>query len=87
MKNSDAQEISGLLGISYESWLTKAKEVLQAPDSPLSVKDGVWKVSRRSELLPLLGSRILDKNLDDFRATAIKDASVFSLNSALRLGL
>lgn len=72
MKNSDIQEISNLLGISYESWLPKAKEVLQRLDSPLSVKDGVWKVSRRAELLPLLGSRILDQNLDAFRATAVK---------------
>lgn len=72
MKNSDTQEISSLLGISYELWLLKAKEVIQRPDSPLSVKDGVWKVSRRAELLPLLGPRILDQNLDAFRATAVK---------------
>lgn len=72
MKSNDTQEISNLLGISYEAWLPKAKEVLQAPDSPLSVKDGVWKVSRRAELLPLLGSRILDQNLDTFRAAAVK---------------
>jgi hypothetical protein len=72
MKNSDTQEISSLLGISYDSWLPKAREVLQAPDSPLSVKDGLWKVSRRAELLPVLGSRILDQNLDAFRATAVK---------------
>lgn len=72
MKNSDTHEISNLLGISYELWLLKAKEVLQRPDSPLSVKDGVWKVSRRPELLSLLGPRILDQNLDAFRAAAIR---------------
>lgn len=72
MRNSDIQEISKLLGISYDSWLPKAREVLQAPDSPLSVKDGLWKVSHRAELLPLLGSRILDQNLDTLRATAVK---------------
>lgn len=72
MKSNDTQEISSLLGISYESWLPKAKEVLQAPDSPLSVKDGVWKVSHRAELLPRLGPRILDQNLDAFGATAVK---------------
>lgn len=72
MKNSDTQEISKLFGISYESWLPKAKEILQRPDSPLSVREGVWKVSRRAELLSLLGPRILDQNLDAFRATAVK---------------
>ena len=70
-ENSDTREISNLLGLSYDSWLSKAKEVLQIPDSPLSVKDGIWKVSHRSELLQLLGSRILDQNLDAFRATAV----------------
>lgn len=72
MKSSDLQEISGLLGLSYESWLQKAREILQLPDSPLSVSDGVWRVSRRAELLQLLGSRILDQNLDLFKDTAIK---------------
>jgi hypothetical protein len=71
-ENRDTQEISNLLGVSYESWLLKAKEILQIPDSPLSVKDGAWKVARRAELLPLLGSRILDQNLDAFRVTAVK---------------
>lgn len=72
MKSNDTQEISNLLGISYEAWLSKAKEILQAPDSPISVKDGVWRVSHRTELLSLLGSRILDQNLDAFRAIAVK---------------
>lgn len=72
MKNSDTQEISNLLGISYESWLPKAKEILQRPDGPLSLKDGLWKVSRRAELLPLLGPRLLDQDLDAFRAIAVK---------------
>jgi hypothetical protein len=72
VKNNDTHEIPSLLGISYESWLLKAKEILQRPDSPLSVKNGVWKVSRRAELLPLLGSRVLDQNLDAFRAIAVK---------------
>lgn len=72
MKNSDTQKIASLLGISYENWLLKAREVLQSHDSPLSVKDGVWKVSRRAELLPALGPRILDQHLDAFSATAIE---------------
>lgn len=72
MKNSDTQEIATLLEISYESWHSKAKEILQKPDSPLSFKDGVWKVSRRVELVQLLGPRVLDRDLDNFKATSIK---------------
>lgn len=69
---NDTQEISAFLGISYDSWLQKAREILGAPNSPLFIKDGIWKVSNRSELWTILGSRILDQNLDAFRATAIK---------------
>ena len=49
-----------LLGISYDEWLRKAREILLCPDSPLSLKNGIWKVVNRTELLHLLGSRILD---------------------------
>ncbi|WP_310090448.1 hypothetical protein [Pseudoxanthomonas sacheonensis] len=69
---SDTQEISTFLGISYEEWLGKARDMLQAPDTPLSIKNGIWKVSRRPELWSKLGSRILDQNLDVFQRLGIK---------------
>jgi len=68
---SDLDAVAQILGISYEDWLKKARELLQAPDSPLSLKNGVWKVVNRTELWTLLGSRILDQNLDVFRSLAI----------------
>lgn len=67
----DLETITQLLGISYDEWLTKAREILHYPDSPLSVKNGIWKVANRSDLASLLGSRILDQNLDKFRVLAI----------------
>ncbi|MEY4439643.1 MAG: hypothetical protein RIQ36_1107 [Pseudomonadota bacterium] len=68
---SDLDAVTQILGISYDDWLRKARELLHAPDSPLSFKNGVWKVVNRSELLTLLGSRILDQNLDALRSLAI----------------
>lgn len=67
----DLEAITQLLGISYNEWLEKAREILHCPDSPLSLKNGIWKVVNRTELLRLLGSRILDQSLDTFRALAV----------------
>lgn len=68
---SDLEAITQLLGISYGEWLNKAREILHRPDSPLSLKNGIWKVVNRTELWSLLGSRILDQNLDTFRSLAV----------------
>lgn len=67
----DLEAISQLLGISYDEWLRKAREILHYPDSPLSLKNGVWRVVNRPELWRLLGSRILDQNIDTFRSLAV----------------
>lgn len=67
----DLDAVAQVLGISYDDWLKKARELLHSPDSPLSLKNGVWKVVNRSELWSLLGSRILDQNLDTLRSLAI----------------
>ncbi|WP_241973617.1 hypothetical protein [Aliidiomarina shirensis] len=67
----DLEAITQLLGISYDEWLKKAREILHCPDSPLSLRNGIWKVTNRAELWSLLGSRILDQNLDTFKSLAI----------------
>ena len=67
----DRDTIAQLLDISYDEWLKKAREILHSPDSPLSLKNGIWKVVNRDELLRLLGSRILDQNLDTFKSLAV----------------
>jgi hypothetical protein len=67
----DLGAITQLLGISYDDWLKKAREILHCPDSPLSLKNGIWKVVNRTELWHLLGSRILDQNLDTFKSLAV----------------
>jgi hypothetical protein len=67
----DHEAISQLLGINYDEWLMKAREILHYPESPLSLKNGIWKVGNRAELWNLLGSRIFDQNLDSFKSLAI----------------
>lgn len=67
----DIEAITQLFGISYDEWLKKAREILHCSDSPLSLKNGIWKVVHRAELWSLLGSRIFDQNLDTFRSLAV----------------
>ncbi len=67
----DLEAVTQLLGISYGEWLNKAREILHCPDSPLSLKNGIWRVVNRVELWGLLGSRILDQSLDLFRTLAV----------------
>lgn len=67
----DLEALTKLLGISYDELLKKAREILHFPGSPLSLKNGNWKVVNRAELWNLLGSRILDQNLDTFRSLAV----------------
>lgn len=50
----------------------KAREILHSADSPLSLRDGTWIVSERAELWSILGSRLLDRNLDTFKTIAKK---------------
>lgn len=67
----DLEAITTLLGINYDEWLKKSREILHCHDSPLSLRNGVWKVVNRVELWHLLGSRILDQNLDTFKSLAV----------------
>lgn len=68
---SDLNAITQWLDISYGEWLRKARELLHNPDSPLSLKNGIWKIANRTDLWTLLGSRILDQNLETFKSLAI----------------
>lgn len=70
-EQADREIVSVLLGIGYDDWLRKAREILHLPGSPLSVKNGVWKVSNRLELWILLASRLLDKDIDTFKNLAL----------------
>lgn len=70
--DSDITVVCKLLDVDYKEWLSKARDILHASDTPLILNNGVWKVTRREELLELLGSSILDQNLDTFREIAEK---------------
>ncbi len=70
--NNDIEVVTHIMGIHYEDWLQKTRELLHLPDSPLTLINGIWKIVNRPELLNLLGSHILDRDLDTFKSLAVK---------------
>lgn len=71
-KNShDVEFFTKLLGIDTATWNQNARQILNLPDSPLSINNGIWKVDKKKELWDLLGSYILDQDLDNFKLIAV----------------
>jgi len=68
---NDIEIVNQLFKITYDTWQQKAREILHTPDSPLSIRNGTWKVKNRVNLWKLLGSRILNHDLDTFKLIAI----------------
>lgn len=69
---NDVEVVTQVLDLSYEDWLKKLREILHLMDSPLTLKNGIWKVVGRAELLNPLGTRIFDHNLESFKTLAVK---------------
>ena len=70
---SEADKIiaSKLANENFSSWISKLREVLQQPNTPLSLKEGVWKIEMRKKLWQILGIRIFDDNLDEFKQCVV----------------
>ena len=54
------------------SWLFELREVVQHPSSPLTLKNGRWRVGDRKKLWQALGSRLFDADLDLLRECAVQ---------------
>ncbi len=61
-----------LSNLSYESWIASVREILQLPASPLTLKNGIWRVVDRKNLWQALASRVFDVYLKTFRKCAVK---------------
>lgn len=68
----DRLAVSKLVKLEYSEWIVKAREILNTPDSPLSVRNGIWSVNNRLELLKSLNRRIFDENLKTFQDIALE---------------
>lgn len=73
--DSDKEIIEQIANEEYSSWISKIREVLLEPNSPLKLKNGIWKIVDRKVLFNLLKTRIFDEQLESLKECAI---SVFS---------
>jgi hypothetical protein len=55
----------------YANWVLKIREILQKPESPLTLKNGKWSITKRLELWQTIGQRLFDDQLEKFQQCAI----------------
>lgn len=72
-ENSEADKlaVSKIAQEDYLTWISKIRELLQEQDSPLTFKNGVWRVKNRKELFCEIKSMIFDIDLDCFKETSV----------------
>jgi len=69
--DGDKEIVALLTGEDYNEWISKIREIIQLPESPITLKNGIWSVLKRDQLWQELGSRIFDDNLELFKKYAI----------------
>jgi hypothetical protein len=72
-ESSDADRVvvEKLSGKGYGEWIGAMRELVRRPGTPLTVRDGQWRVGSRYEAWYALGPRLFDEHLDRLREAAI----------------
>lgn len=68
--SNDMQLIETTLKKDYQSWIESIREVYETPNSPITLKNGVWITSNKFELLEFLSGKIYDNHLDSLEIIA-----------------
>jgi hypothetical protein len=69
---ADREVISQLSKKDYSSWITEIRDILQQPGSPINLKNGKWRVTKRLDMWQVLGARLFDDNLDAFKECLLR---------------
>ena len=67
----DKKVVEQLTSEKYSNWISGIRGILQHPESPLSLKNGVWTVDKRKETWQEFGSMLFDDHLDRFKEIII----------------
>lgn len=67
----DKKVVQTIAKENFDIWISKMREILQQPYSPINLKNGMWDVVERLELWQTLGSRLFDDHLDLFKQCAV----------------
>lgn len=68
---ADKDAISEIISEDYNIWILKIRDVVHWNDSPISLRNGVWKIKERDKLFRELGFRIFNEHLETFKSVAI----------------
>ena len=68
---ADLEVVCQLANEEFGSWIPKIREILQQPESPVSLKNGRWRVTDRKSLWQALGTRLFDDNLDNLKQCVV----------------
>jgi hypothetical protein len=69
---SDRKAVGALVSKNHPDWDNEMRELIQQAESPLKLKEGVWKIKDRQSSWRLCGSRIYDRDLDAFIDIAVE---------------
>ena len=67
----DKAIISQLAKEEFSDWIFKLRDVLQQPESPFVLKNGIWSMKDRQVLWQTLGTRLFDDTLDVFKKCVV----------------
>ena len=67
----DVSTASQLAKEEYSKWIQTLRTVLLGPASPLTLKNGIWAVSKRKLLWQELGPMLFDDQLEGFKRLAV----------------
>lgn len=68
---ADLEVVCQLANEEVGSWISKIREILQLPASPVVLKNGRWGVPERKSLWQVLGARVFDDNLNNLKQCAV----------------
>jgi hypothetical protein len=63
---ADVEVVGEVAKQEYSSWIPTLRETLLQPHSPVSLRNGIWRVTERSGLWAALGERLFDDDLERF---------------------
>lgn len=71
LSKNDKAIVESVSCSTYDDWIKIIREVFSQSGSPLSLKNGKWKVNNRRELWEILGPRLFDDHLNRFKENAV----------------
>ena len=63
----DLSIISNIVDEDYKDWILKFRELLYVSKPLVTIKNGIWKINNRIEILRVLGNQIFDDDLIRFK--------------------